>query len=178
MKGFLRLSGLIAALFVFALLADQIAPLKQFDSYLKEHPQPWTGLTVGATFAGFGLLVFAWIRWGILTGRPMSEAEAQEFVRTGPGPTGLSSVLRGKAIGIKTPKGDASFREIKDAFRTGTWLRNPAMRVFCFGTIGLLLLVLGGFGYFVVTALPAAKLICVGALFYVFWRSAWGLWKA
>jgi hypothetical protein len=174
MKGLLRLIGLIAAIFVFALLADQIALLKQFDSYLKEHPQPWTGLTLGAAVAGIGLLVFAWISWGFVAGRPMSEDEAQEFMRTGPSPTGLS----GTAIGIKTPKGEASLREIKDAFRTGTWLRSPAMRVFCLGTIGLLLLVLGGFGYFVVTAPPAAKLMCGGAMCYVLWRTAWGFWKA
>ena len=105
MKGFLRLSGLIAALFVFALLADQIAPLKQFDSYLKEHPQPWTGLTVGATFAGFGLLVFAWISWGILTGRPMSEAEAQEFVRTGPVRPGSAASSAARRLGSRPRKG-------------------------------------------------------------------------
>ena len=37
---------------------------------------------------------------------------------------------------------------------------------------------LGGFDFLVVTAPPAAKLICGGALFYAFVRTAWRFWKA
>jgi hypothetical protein len=108
----------------------------------------------------------------------MSEDEAQDFMRTSPGRPGLTRVFGGQVIGLKTPEGVASFREVKGAFRTGAWLRDPIMRVFCFGVIGLLLLLLGGFGYFVVTAPPAVKLMCAGALLYVFGRTAWGFWKA
>ena len=68
--------------------------------------------------------------------------------------------------------------KVKDAFRTGAWLYDPVLRVFCLGTIGLLLLALGGFGFLVVTAPPAAKPICGGVLFYAFVRTTWGFWKA
>jgi len=44
MRGLLNLIGLIGGVFLFALLVDQITPLKQIDVYLKAHPQPWTGL--------------------------------------------------------------------------------------------------------------------------------------
>jgi hypothetical protein len=178
MKDFLKLIGLITAIFLFALLVDQITPLKQLDAYLKVHPQPWTGLTLGAAAVGFGLLLFAWISWGMLTGRRMSEEEAQAFMSTSAGAPTLHRGLRGKATGVETPEGSASFHAVKDAFRTGAWLHDPFMRVFCFGTVGLLLLTLGGFGYFVVTAPPTAKLICAGALLYAFARTAWGFWKA
>jgi hypothetical protein len=168
----------IVAIFLFALLVDQITPLKQLDAYLKENPQPWTGMTLVGAFAGLSLLLFAWISWGLLTGQPMSEDEAKDYMHTSAGSPRLTRVFRGKATGFETPQGAASFREVKDAFRSGAWLRDPVMRVFCLGTVGLLLLALGGFGYFVVTAPPAAKLICAGALLYAFGRTTWGFWKA
>jgi hypothetical protein len=178
MKGFLKQSGVTAAIFLFALLVDQVTPLKQLDTYFKAHPQPWRGLTLGAAVVGFGLLLFAWISWGMLRGRPMSEHEAQEFMRMSAGQPTLTRVFRGKAAGRKTPEGVVSFRKVKDAFRTGAWLYDPILRVFCLGTVGLLLLALGGFGFLVVTAPPAAKLICGGALLYAFVRTAWRFWKA
>jgi hypothetical protein len=48
MKDFFKFMGLIAAIFLFAVLVDQIGPLKQLDFYLKDHPQPWIALTLGA----------------------------------------------------------------------------------------------------------------------------------
>jgi hypothetical protein len=108
----------------------------------------------------------------------MSEHEAQAFMRTSAGRPMLIRAFRGRAAGLKTPEGIVSFREVKDAFRTGAWLYDPVMRVFCLGAIGLLLLAFGGFGFFVVTAPPAAKLICGGALLYALIRTARGFWKA
>jgi two-component system chemotaxis sensor kinase CheA len=42
----------------------------------------------------------------------------------------------------------------------------------------VLLLAVGGFGYFIVSAPPAVKLICAAALLYSLARTAWGFWKA
>lgn len=178
MKDFFRFIGLIAAIFLFAVLVDQIGPLKQLDYYLKDHPQPWIALTLGALALGCVLLIFTWISWGTLTGRPMTEAEAKEFMSRSAGSPSLNRVVRGKARGIKTPEGQVSFRQVKGAFRSGAWLSDPMMRVFCLGTVGLLLAVLGGFGFFIVTAPPTVKLICAGALLYAFGRTAWGFWQA
>jgi hypothetical protein len=178
MKAFLRLIGLIAAIFLFALLVDQIAALKQLDAYLKAHPQPWTGLSLGAAVIGFGLLLFVWISWGILTGRPMDEDEAREFMSTRAGQPRLRRVFGGPATGIKTPQGTATFREVKDGFRSGAWLHDARLRTFCVGMVGVLLLALGGFGYFIVIGPPAVKLMCAGVLLYAFGRTAWGFWKA
>ena len=179
MKGLLNLIGLIVAAFLFALLMDQIAPLKQLDAYLKAHLQPWTGLTLGAAAIGLGLLLFVWISWGILAGHPMSADRARDFMRASAGQSWSGFVPLGKAAGgIATPEGVASFREVKDAFRSGAWLHDPAMRVFCVGVVGLLLLVLGGLGYFVVSGPPAVKVMCGGAAAYVFGRTAWEFWRA
>jgi glucose dehydrogenase len=46
------------------------------------------------------------------------------------------------------------------------------------GVAGVLLLAIGGFGYFIVTAPPAVKLMCAAALLYALARAAWGFWKA
>jgi hypothetical protein len=179
MKGLLGEIGLIGGVFLFALLVDQITPLKQFDVYLKAHPQPWIGLALSAAAVGLGLLLFAWISWGILKGRPMSQDEAEEFMRSSAGQSWVGFAPLGRvAGGIATPEGIASLHEVKDAFRSGAWLYNPTMRVYCVGVIGLLLFVLGGFGYFVVIGPPAVKVICGGAVAYAFGRTAWGFWKA
>jgi hypothetical protein len=178
MKAFLRFLGLIVAIFLFALLVDQITPLKQLDTYLKAHPQPWTGLALGAAIIGFGLLLFAWISWGVLTGRPMSEEEARQFMSTSAGSPGFRHIFGGRASGIKTPEGTATFREVKDGLRSGAWLHDPGIRVFCLGVIGVLLLAMGGFGYFILSGPPVVKLLCAGVLLYAFGRTAWGFWKA
>jgi hypothetical protein len=178
MKASLRLIGFIAAIFLFALLVDQIKPLKQLDSYLKAHPQPWIGLSLGAVLIGLALLLFAWIGWGLLTGRPMDEEEAREFMSTSAGLTRPKLVLGGQAVGIKTPEGVASFREVKNGFRSGAWLSDAGMRTFCVGVVGLLLLAMGGFGYFFAIGSPTVKVMCAGVLLYAFGRTAWGFWKA
>ena len=179
MKGLLSQIGLIGAVFLFALLVDQITLLKQLDAYLKAHPQPWIGLALGAAAVGLGLLLFVWISWGSLAGRPMSAGQARNFMRSSAGQSWSGFAPLGKAAGgIATPEGVASFREVKDAFRSGAWLVNPALRVFCVGVVGLMLLVMGGLGYFVVTGPPAVKVICGGAALYAFGRTAWEFWRA
>jgi hypothetical protein len=179
MKGLLNEIGLIGGVFLFALLVDRITPLKQLDVYLKAHPQPWIGLALGAAAVGLGLLLFAWVSWVILKGRPMSQDEAQEFMRSSAGQSWVGFAPLGRAAGgIATPEGTASLHEVKDAFRSGVWLHNPTMRVYCAGVIGLLLVVLGGLGYFVVIGPPAVKVICGGVVVYAFGRTAWGFWKA
>jgi len=178
LKSLLYIFGLIAVIFVAAVLVDQIAVLKQVDAYFKEHPQPWINLTVVSTGLGLVLLIVAWISWGRLASQPMTDEEAHEYMRTRGAPLRRSGVFRGKAAGRETPEGVASFRQIKDAFRTGDWLRDPWIRPFCVGMVGLLLAVLGGFGFFVVTSPPLVKLICAGAVLYAFGRTGWAFWKA
>ncbi len=178
MRGWLNELGLVAAIFLFAVLVDQIAWLKQLDSYLRTHPQPWLGLTVGAAAVGLALLLFVWISWFILQSRPMTQDEAQATMRSTQGPFGASRFLRGKAVGITTPDGEASFHAIKEAFYTGAWLTDPLMRVFCLGTVGLMLLLLGAFGYFAVVGPPAVKVIGAATVVYALGRTAWGFVKA
>ena len=140
--------------------------------------KPFLGRFWGAVVVGLGLLVFVWISWLKRSHRPMSEEEAQEFMRTSASRLNLNRVVLGRAFGITAPEGVATFRQVKDAFRSDAWLRDPYLRVFCVGVIGLLLLVLGGFGYFAIIGPPTVKVICVGVLLYVFGRTAWGFWQA
>lgn len=177
MSRLLYLISFIVAIFVFAVLVDQIAVLKQLDSYLRENPQPWIGLALGAVLLGMGLLLFAWVGWGSQRNRPMTEKEAKEYMK--PNPRFIQrSAFRGKAAGVTTPQGAASFQEIKGAALTGRWLQDPQVRVFCAGTAGLLLALLGAFGYFIVVGSPTVKVICAGVLLYAYGRTAWAFWNA
>ena len=168
---------LVVGIFLFALLVDQIKPLKQLDAYLKEHPQPYSAITLILLLLGCALLASA--LWIALTnqGRPMSEGEANEFISRGARPGWQVGVFSGKAAG-REAKLEASFYDIREAFLSGAWLRDPTWWPICFGTIGPLLAMIGAFGYFFIIGAPAVKVIVGTALVYALVRTAWGFAKA
>ncbi len=175
LRGIFKEVIMIAALFILALLVNQITAREHLDAYLRQHPQPWTDLTLGLAGAGLVLLLFAWVSYGVLTGRRMSDREARVYMsRSAAGPT-VHRVSSGTVVDMTTPEGVATLHAVKEAFSTGAWLRDPTMRVYCVGMVGLLLFTLGGFGFFVVVGPPSVKVIFVGALLYAFGRTAWAL---
>jgi hypothetical protein len=165
---------LVAAIFAMALAVDTIEPLKRLDLYLKAHAQPYVASALAALVAGFALLAYAWcaafIRWGY----PMSEDEAKAIMSWQGQQFGI---FRGKAVG-REARLAASFRELKDAFRSGAWLREPAWRPLSFGLIGTLFVFIGAFGYLFVVSPPTVKVIASAAMVYALARTGWGFWKA
>ena len=90
---------------------------------------------------------------------------------------GRVGVFRGKAAGREF-RMEATFREIKEAIRSGAWLRDLGWWLILVGLVGLTLAVYGMFGFFFVIRPPLVKLICVGALVYGTARTIWAFWKA
>jgi hypothetical protein len=86
-------------------------------------------------------------------------------------------VTRGPVAG-REYRFTASFREIKGAFRTGSWLHDRSLWPILIGLVGVLFAAYGMFGYFVVIGPPLVKLLCGGALAYATVRTVWGFWKA
>ena len=121
MKGFLQTILLIAAIFALALIAEQIAPLKQLTGYLDAHPQPYVGVAIVMGVAGGALLIAAWIVLLTRSGRRMSDAEAQAYAR--PSRDNLLSGFRGKAVGVEAEE-ETSFHAIKEVLRSGAWRRD------------------------------------------------------
>lgn len=71
---------------------------------------------------------------------------------------------------------ERSFREVKQAGRSGAWRYDPAWQRFFALAAGGLLLVCGMFSLFIVIGPPFVKLLMVGALLYAVARTAWGFW--
>ena len=52
---------LVAGIFLLALLVDQIKPLKQFDAFLRAHPQPYLAFSLAFLIFGGVLMLLAMI---------------------------------------------------------------------------------------------------------------------
>ncbi len=85
--------------------------------------------------------------------------------------------FRGKAVGQQVETSN-SFSDIKAAFRSGVWWRDPGWRRFLLMIAGALLWLYGGFAIAFVLGPPAVKLIFGATLFYVSVRLSWSVWRA
>lgn len=170
MKNLLYTVGFVAAIFAAAVLIDQFSALKQLTAYLNDHPEPYRALAFGLAILGLLLLLVAFLL-GIIDGRRMTEAEAQHFMQPRHGR------FRGAATGQKF-RGEATFRELKDAFRSGEWRRDRTWGPMVIGLIAVPLVLYGMFGFFFVIGAPAVKLLCVGVVLYATARTLWAFWKA
>jgi hypothetical protein len=177
MKTVLQTLLLVVVIFALAVAVDQITPLKQFTLYLGEHPEPYKSLAIGMSIVGWALLIGAFLFGLWIKGRPMSEAEAQEYMQSGAGRPGVRRIFKGQAAGRQF-RGTASFREIKEAVRRGAWVHDSSWWPILVGLLAAPLIAYGMFGYFFVIGAPLVKLFCGGALAYATVRTVWGFWKA
>jgi hypothetical protein len=151
---------------VLAELANEIGPLREVRAHFDQHPQPWLGVTIASAGLGWGLLILVWalIIFGSGRSHPRRRSPSAHQRRSAPTPR-----LIGNA---------ASFGEISDAFRHGEWLSDPSIRPYCIGLIGLVLAMVGMFGFAIVQGPPAAILVCSAALLYALGRLGWALARA
>jgi hypothetical protein len=164
---------LVVIIFAMALIAEQIAPLKQFSLYLAQHPRPYSTIAIGLAVAGWVILGSAFVLGLAKKGQPMSEEGARQFAKS----NNHIQHFSGQAVGREFQV-EMSLRGLKDGLRSGAGWRNLSWWLVFLGLIGLSLAAYGMFGYFFVIGPPLVKLACAGALIYATFRTAWGFWKA
>jgi hypothetical protein len=162
--------GRVFLITLLATLADQIQPLLDLHDYLEENPQPWLGLVIGSSAVGWSLLWACWLSmiFGGSTGRrrPLPRPPVRRKGET-----------RRRIIPRRIP-GTASMAEIKESFRTGAWIADPALRPMCLGFLGLIFAFLGGFGFFIVVGSPSAQIVCTAAIIFFVWKMGQGFVRA
>jgi hypothetical protein len=128
---------------------------------------------------GFLLLVQGWIRLARASGRPMSHEEVATLMA----PHKQFSVarLRGKTAGVQADAGPEAvwtFHDMKAAWRTGAWWREPSWRSRFATTAGGLLTIFGLFGAVALGSPPSVKLVIAVAIGYAVTRSTVAFWRA
>ncbi len=169
MKQILWMLIIIVTVFALAVMIQQVTLLVQLTDFFDQPPQ-YQMVTVVIVAVGIVLMISALSMRFIRRGRPMTDAEAQEFFRASAGTPRMVRVFRGSAVGRKL-RNEVSFRDIKDAVRFGAWLRDTDRRLF-------FVTALGGLGFFFVIGRPFVKLLVGATTVYVIARTAWVVWKA
>jgi hypothetical protein len=177
MRSFFQTLLLILAILVLAVIAELIPPLKQLTVYLNTHPQPYKTITIVASIVGW-ILFAVTIGYGLWTqGRPMNDDEALGFIEQSAGSPTIRRRFRGRAKGSEFHT-EVSFRDIKEAWRSGEWRYEQNWLPVFLGLLAVTLIAFGMFGFFFVIGPPLVKLLCGGALLYATVRTAWAFWKA
>src|SRR5262249_52179036 len=118
MKAFLQTLLLIVVIFVFAVIAELITPLRQLTDYLSGHPQPYKAITIGLSILGWILLAGV-VAFGLWTqGKPMNDDETLRFMEEGAGSPTVHRHFRGKAKGREF-RTQVTFKEVKEAWQNG-----------------------------------------------------------
>jgi len=160
--------------------APAIAPVNRLFEFLVQRPQPYLGITMAMTAAGLGLFIAVGLVAALRRGRRMTEAEAQAYATASlrvPNYVFYRGYFRGLAEGQQV-EGMSDFLAVKEAFRSGAWLRDAAWRSFLLMIAGALLWLYGGFGIAIVLGPPAVKIIVGTVLLYLSLRLIWSMWRA
>jgi len=174
---------LIGAL-ILLIAIGEIPVVHQFSDWINVNRSSLLPFTLSSTLVGFLVMVWGWIVTGIKYGRPMSDEEAGQFMSQPIAGPGKQSFSRGRFKGIARGREvdqpvEWSFREMKEAWHSGTWRRDPDMRRKYFITAGGLLLVLSGLAVFIVLMKPpSVKLLMAGTVVYATVRTTIGFWRA
>jgi len=164
--------------------AGEIPPVRAFSGWIDLNRSWLVPLLLGLTVAGLLVLIYGWVIVGIQLGRPMSHQEIERLTaRTqmiSPGPAYSEARLKGWSRGRTVdPPMEWSFREMKDAWRDGTWWADPGMRLKYFLTAGGVLAILSGFTLILVLSKPpSVKLLIGGAVIYASTRLTLGFSRA
>jgi hypothetical protein len=179
----LQIALMLAVLFVVAVLAEFVTPLHAMDAHLAALPglkSALVGLTTGLAAVGVFLLVGTQFIVRVGDERDLSQAEVERTVAARRAPTAWSRFtyrLRGRAAGAGFSD-EASFREVKEAWRRRAWRDEPRWRRFALMALGGLLTTLGLFGLPFVLGPPFIKLLVGGAVLYAAARTAIGFAQA
>ena len=172
---------------VARLAADHLVPLRMAESFLAMHRAAAVGGAIGVAALGLVLFIIALIELALQSG-----AGAAPLDRTAAGPPVPKQIVCespefayrrsagrfvGKSVNLEV-QDSWTVKEMKDVWHSGEWKRDPVWRRRYTAFAGAMLLVLGGFGFWVVYGPPWIVLLCGAALFYALVRIIWMFWRA
>ena len=172
---------LLAAVLV-VIIAGALPSVTHADAIVRAHSRGFLAVTIGTGVVVLLLLVYAWI-WAARTGgRAMTRTEFEVLAaRTQILSTGTpysAAPFRGRLQGVVTEPTGWTFGEIKIAWRSGVWRRDPNWHARFAGTAGGLLVLVGLFGSILVPSPPGVKVVLAGAVIYALARAARAFWRA
>lgn len=155
-----------------AIVLGELPPLKALEYWTEVHQTPLLAVVSTLAALGFVLMMGGAIHLVLTQGQPMSQREVEAQVRLNRDLAARPHVwrksgyrIRGKTVGAQA-EGEASFAELKAAWRTGAWRRTRRLRrLFVMGAGGLLM-AFGLFGIFVVVGPAWVKLIVGAAMLF------------
>jgi hypothetical protein len=165
----LRPVGMVVGALLVIGIGEALPALRALEAALARHRAAWVAATLGPAILGWVLLMAGAIRLALTRGERMSPrqvAQMQASLRRTRGAAGrMAHRVLGKAIGVQGAD-EASFSEVKAAWRARAWRYSPRWRWLFAMMLGGMLMLVGGFGAVVVLTPPGIKLLFGGALAY------------
>lgn len=166
-----------------AVIVGELPWIKRLGDWVSAHHDLGVAVTVGATVAGFGLMMGGIIASTMIRGEPMSSEQIEASLRRQRDAAALPYAWRRSTFRVKGSVGrsvevETSLLAMKDAWRSGDWRREPHWRRLFATAIGAALLTIGLFGIFIVVAPMPVKVLCAGAILYPAVRLVMALRKA
>jgi hypothetical protein len=178
MLGWLWMAGVIAALIV-AQTFRHAEPLSSFDRFLNG-ASGLIPLGIAITVIGALLLLGALIHGMIFDSQPMQTGDISGPY-SGPTPGGGWRIgyFKGKRLWGREFYEESGFSELKRAWFTGEWLRDPRLMRTTMVMIGLPIVLIGAFGTVALsTDVTAVRLLLLLAVAYVVARLGYALIRA
>jgi hypothetical protein len=173
--------GMVLGALVVIGIGEALPALRALEGVMARHRAAWLLVTLGPAILGWILLMAGAIRMALRRGERMSPrqvAEMQASLRRTPGTAGrMAYRVFGKAVGAQGAD-EASFSEVKAAWRARAWRYSPRWRWLFAMMLGGMLMLVGGFGAVVVLATPGIKLLFGGALAYALVQITRGFLRA
>jgi hypothetical protein len=178
-------SGLTLLIVLGVIALGELSPLmRALDDAVAQHEAAWLAGTIGLAVTGFVFLMGGAIDMVVSRGTPMSRTEIEamaqihrEVAMRGGRWSKTVYRTRGTAMGAQA-EGQASFAEIKAAWRTGAWRQSRRFRRIFAMAIGALGLLLGGFGIPFVLGTAGIKLLVLAAWGFVLFQLVRGFRRA
>lgn len=171
-----------AAIFVGAVVSV-IPPLPAWFALLDANQTPWLIATGSAALLGFVLMMGGIIDLLMTQDRALSHTDAEDVersVRLAARPVAWRTTsyrVWGQATGREGSE-EFSLRAMKQAWQNGAWCRTTVWRRRYVITCGALFMTLGGLSLAFTLTPPPIKVLTGGAVLYVCFMIARGLWRA
>jgi Flp pilus assembly protein TadB len=178
---------LILAMLAAAVVAEYITPLRDLDAYLQVHPGVARGswiVIIGLALLGTLLLVGTPFLVRVGDERRLSKQEAEALYIDSQGEENDSegwhkSIDRfwGQSVGSGFSD-EASFSEVKGAWRQRAWRTSPRWQRMFLMMAGGSCLLLATFVLLILIGSPLIRLISIIAVLYATLRISWAFWRS